>query len=273
MKIDKNDLESICRAVRYKLAEVSCKTGTPHLGSCLSAVELLVTLYWQYLRIEPSTLADPNRDYFLLGKGHAASLLYTVLAYRGFYEPQLLLEHGKDNSMFEEHPGMKAPPGVETPSGSLGHALSLATGMALTTKIKNMQNQFYVLVGDGELNEGTNWEAAMFAAKHKLDNLVLVVDFNKLQGTGRSCDIMELEFLDAKFSAFGWHVERINGHNLDEINTAYNSASSCTGKPSVIVADTLKGAGVSFMEDDNNWHYRIPTLEELDVIAQELNIQ
>jgi len=267
-----NELDSISRSIRHKLVDVSNKTKTPHLGSSLSAVDLLVMLYWRYINISPNDPSSSERDYFLLGKGHAASALYTVLAYRGFFSKECLYEHGCDNSKFEEHPGIHSPLGVEMPSGSLGHALSLATGMALTAKIKKQTNRFIALLGDGELNEGTNWEALMFAAKHQLDNLVVIVDFNKLQGTGRSCDIMQLESLDDKFSAFGWKVFRIDGHDLNSIDNAYKSALSFKGGPVAIIADTIKGKGISFMEDDNNWHYRIPTEDEVSLAAKELNV-
>lgn len=267
-----NQLKNLRKEIRYKLVEVSHFTKTPHLGSCLSSVDLLITLYWRILNLYPDNPKHAERDYFLLGKGHAASALYTVLAYRGFFNIDKLMEHGKDNSAFEEHPGVNAPPGVEAVSGSLGHALSLATGMAKAAKIQDLGNTFYVLVGDGELNEGTIWEAAMFAPAHQLSNLVLVIDFNKLQGTGESCNIMQLEPLDEKFKSFGWFVKRVNGHCLTELEDAFNQCKLQQNKPSVVIADTIKGAGISFMEGDNNWHYRIPSQEELPIIADELGI-
>lgn len=257
--------------IRYTLCEVSSKTKTPHLGSCLSGVELLTALYWHELNIDPNQPNKTDRDYFLLSKGHAASLLYTTLAYRGFFAIDDLLQHGKTGSSFEEHPGIHAPAGVENVSGSLGHALSLATGMALSCKIQQQANRFYVLMGDGELNEGTVWEAAMFAAGQRLNNLVAIIDFNKLQGTGQSCDIMHLEPLHEKWRAFGWHVIRIDGHDMAAIQQALVSARSIR-QPVCIIADTIKGKGISFMENDNNWHYRIPTAQELTVIQAELGL-
>lgn len=266
-----NVVNQLTAQIRYTLCEVSAKTKTPHLGSCLSGVELLTALYWHELNIDPQQPAKADRDYFLLSKGHAASLLYTTLAYRGFFPVADLLQHGKTGSRFEEHPGVHAPAGVENVSGSLGHALSLATGMALSCKIKQQPNRFYVLMGDGELNEGTVWEAAMFAAGQSLDNLVTIIDFNKLQGTGASCDIMHLEPLHEKWAAFGWHVERIKGHDLSAIRQALSNARQ-QHKPVCIIADTIKGKGISFMENDNNWHYRIPTADELLVIQAELGL-
>ena len=268
---DFDELINICRHIRYKLVEVSSKTTTPHLASCLSAVELLVGLYWTRLTHFPKAPKHPARDYFLLGKGHAASLLYAVLAYRGFFDISRLIEHGSDGSPFEEHPGVNAPAGVEAVSGSLGHALSMAVGMAKAAKIRGLANHFFVLLGDGELNEGTIWEAAMVSASHDLNNLTVMVDFNKLQGTGRSCEIMALEPLEQKFRAFGWCVYRINGNDIAAVTAALCRANE-TSQPVAIIADTVKGAGVSFMEDDNNWHYRIPTQQELSDVAKELGL-
>lgn len=265
-------LEDICKRIRLTLCQVSQQTKTPHLGSCLSSVELMTALYWNELNIYPENPNHHKRDYFGLSKGHAASLLYTILAYRGYFEVDELFNHGKTGSRFEEHPGINAPLGTELVSGSLGHALGQFTGMALAAKIQNKDNRFYVLMGDGELNEGTVWEAAMFAANQRLNNLVAIVDFNKWQGTGRSEEIFHLEPLEQKWQAFGWHAIRINGHNLEDIQQAFAQANDLNDKPVAIIADTIKGAGVSFMEDDNNWHYRIPTEEEVNVIKEELGL-
>ncbi len=262
----------LIKNIRYTLCEVSSKTKTPHLGSCLSSVEILTALYWGELNIDPQQPRAADRDYFLLSKGHAASVLYTTLAYRGFFAVSTLLEHGSTGSKLEEHPGIHAPEGVENVSGSLGHALSMATGMALSARIQNLSNRFYVLMGDGELNEGSIWEAAMFAAGAKLSNLVAIVDFNKLQGTGESCEIMHLEPLEEKWRAFGWHAIRVNGHDLQAIQQAFQQARM-QEKPVCIIADTIKGKGISFMENDNNWHYRIPTTDELVLIKQELGLK
>ncbi|KAF7774125.1 transketolase [Pseudoalteromonas citrea] len=265
------DITTISSKMRHTLCDVSSKTKTPHLGSCLSAIDILAVLYWKVMRIDPQQPNARDRDYFLLGKGHAASALYTTLAYRGFFDIEALYEHGKTNSRFEEHPGVNAPSGVETVSGSLGHALSLAAGMALSCKLQNMPNHFYVLMGDGELNEGTIWEAAMFAAGKQLDNLVAIVDFNKLQGTGESCQIMHLEPLEKKWSAFGWHTIRLDGHDPCALELALKEAKLMS-KPVCIVADTVKGKGISFMENDNNWHYRIPKSDEVDMAKKELEL-
>lgn len=262
-------IDNLAESIRFTLCDVSNKTKTPHLGSCLSSVEILVSLYWKVMNIDPKAPDAEDRDYFLLGKGHAANVLYTTLAYRGYFDIEELYSHGKDNSDFEEHPGVAPPKGVEHISGSLGHALPVATGMALSSKIKSSSNKFYALIGDGELNEGTIWEAALFAAKHNLSNLVAIVDFNKLQGTGPSCEIMQLEPLEKKWEAFGWNTIRVDGHDIDALTQAFVSSNN-QNKPTCIIADTIKGKGISFMEGDNNWHYRIPNDNELISIEKEL---
>lgn len=267
-----NELQIISNKIRHTICEVSQQTGTPHLGSSLSCVDILTVLYWNVLNIDPKNATLSDRDYFLLSKGHASSALYTALAYKGFYDISELYEHGKTNSAFEEHAGKNAPPGVEVVSGSLGHSLSIAAGMALAANIKGEDNRFYVLMGDGELNEGTIWEAAMFAAGKELNNLVAIVDFNKLQGTGESCEIMHLEPLHEKWEAFGWQTYRVDGHDHNALQQAMEAARSAN-KPVCIIADTVKGKGVSFMENDNNWHYRIPTADEVDTAAEELGIR
>jgi transketolase len=223
------------------------------------------------MRVMPDDPDYPQRDYFLLGKGHAASALYTTLAYRGYFEPELLYQHGQTGSCFEEHPGVNAPPGVESVSGSLGHALSLATGMALSSKLHGNENRFFALMGDGELNEGSVWEAAMFAPARGLNNLIAIVDFNKLQGTGISTEIMSLEPLHEKWRAFGWHIERLDGHDLNGLITVFDKIRS-VDRPVCIIADTIKGKGISFMENDNNWHYRIPTSDEVAQVKMELGV-
>ena len=265
-----NNAKFIIGSIRQQLVAVSNRNKVPHLACSLSSVEILYALYFNIMRIRPEQPDWSQRDRFLLGKGHAAAVLYSVLGHRGYFDQERVFELGQNGSEFEEHPGKHAPAGVENISGSLGHALGLATGMAKAAKLTQSPAHFYVLVGDGELNEGTNWEAAMFAPAHKLDNLTLIVDFNKLQGTGKSCDIMQLEDMKAKWQAFGWSTSRIDGHNVDALTDALDSAQIYPGKPRAIVADTVKGAGVSFMADDNNWHYRIPTAEEVQQVAQEL---
>lgn len=258
--------------IRNQLVEISLRNKVPHLACSLSCVDILYTLYFQIMNIKPKEPEWTGRDRFLLGKGHAAAALYSVLGFRGYYPKEDVFQIGQNGSAFEEHPGLNSPPGVENISGSLGHALGLATGMAKAAKLTGSNSHFYVLLGDGELNEGTNWEAAMFAPAHQLDNLTVVVDFNKLQGTGRSCDIMQLEPLHEKWQSFGWHTHRVNGHDNDSLVRVLSKNNRVTGKPTAVIADTVKGAGVDFMADDNNWHYRIPTQQELELVRKQLEL-
>lgn len=255
--------------IRFDLVRISNQKGVPHLACALSCVDILTVLYWQVMEINPDDPHMQTRDIFYLGKGHAAAALYTTLAHRGFFSPDLLNRLGDDGSPLEEHPGVNAPAGVEHVSGSLGHALSLATGRALASKIKGNSNRHYVLIGDGETNEGTVWEAALFAPAHQLNNLVVIIDFNKLQGTGRSCEIMSLEPMEQKWQSFGWQTVRIDGHDVRQLKNAFEQAHQST-KPFAIIADTIKGKGISFMQDDNNWHYRIPTEAEVELAKLEL---
>lgn len=267
-----NSEQQTIASIRRQLVEVSLRNKIPHLACSLSSVEILYSLYFHIMNIEPEHPSLPERDRLLLGKGHAAAVLYSVLAHRGYFPQEQVFELGQNGSAFEEHPGKDSPPGVENISGSLGHALGLAAGMAKAAKLKQSQAHFYALVGDGELNEGTVWEAAMFAPAHGLDNLTVIVDFNKLQGTGRSCDIMQIEPLEEKWQAFGWNTSRIDGHDCRQLRAALVPSQREAGKPTAIIADTIKGAGVSFMADDNNWHYRIPTQDELHQVEKELGL-
>jgi transketolase len=259
--------------LRKRLVTTSANAKIPHLGSCLSCVELLVQLYWQELRIDPLNPEDPDRDRFLLSKGHGAPILFQVLAERGFYPMERLEDFGKPGSVFHEHPPKPGYiPGIEAATGSLGHGLPMALGMALAARIQKRPTRCYALLGDGECNEGSIWEAAMLAAAQKVDTLTAIVDFNKWQATGRSQEVMALDPLAVKWEAFGWHALEIDGHDFNAIDQALESARAETTRPSVIVAHTVKGKGISFMEDDNNWHYRTPNAQELDAALAELEL-
>ncbi len=267
----KKDLSRVAHTIRHRTIETSARAKIPHLGSCLSCVELLTALYWQELSIDPKAPDSPDRDRFVLSKGHGAPVLFQVLAERGFFPVEKLSEFGQPGSVFHEHPPKPGYiPGVEAATGSLGHGLPMALGMAVAQRIQGIQNRCYTLLSDGECNEGSIWEAAMFAAGQNVDHLTAIIDYNKWQATGRSQDVMALEPLAAKWEAFGWHAQQIDGHDFEAINKALDAARSETKKPSVIVADTIKGKGVSFMEDDNNWHYRTPNAEELAAALTEL---
>lgn len=266
------ELSRVAHTIRKRTIETSAKAKIPHLGSCLSCVELLTALYWQEMKINPKKPDSPDRDRFILSKGHGAPVLFQVLAERGFFPVERLSEFGEPGSVFHEHPPKPGYiPGVEAATGSLGHGLPMALGMAVAQRIQGRQNRCYALLSDGECNEGSIWEAAMFASGQSVHHLTAIVDYNKWQATGRSQEVLGLEPLAGKWEAFGWHTQQIDGHDFEAINKALAAARSETKRPSVIVADTIKGKGVSFMEDDNNWHYRTPNAEELAEALAELD--
>jgi len=264
------ELAAISRRIRARIVEMSHVAETPHLGSSLSCVDMLVAAYWGALRVDPARPLDPNRDRFILSKGHAATALYAVLAERGFFDPKLLDTYNEDGAALPEHPGLQCVPGVEAATGSLGHGLPIALGMALAARIQDRPARCLVLMSDGECEEGSVWEAAMFAPAPKLDTVTVMIDYNKWQATGRSDEIMALAPLAEKWRAFGWDACEVDGHDLDALLAALRREPDGTGRPRAIVCHTVKGKGVSFMEDDNNWHYRIPTAEEVEKARVEL---
>ena len=272
MTATRQQLEQIARALRFRTVRTSHLSGTPHLGSCLSCVDLLVYLYWRVLRIDPRKPLADERDRFILSKGHAAPVLFQVLAERGFFPVEDLESYGMDGSVFGEHP--PAPrylPGIEAATGSLGHGLPMGLGMALAARIRGAGYRTYVVLSDGECNEGSVWEAALMAAAQKVGTLTVFVDYNKWQATARSNEVLGLAPLAAKWGAFGWAVHEIDGHDFSAIEAAI-SATDDLYRPKIVIAHTVKGKGVSFMEDDNNWHYRIPSADEVRKAAVELQI-
>lgn len=262
--------EEISIKVRKTILEIIYKTKSPHIGPSFSIVEILVALYFKHLNILPDDPLNPDRDKFILSKGHACATLYAVLAERGFINKEDLKGFAVNGGSFEQHPNIDLIKGIEVSSGSLGHGLSIGTGMALAGKVDNKQCRVYVLLGDGELNEGSVWEAVMFAAHHKLNNLVALVDYNKIQALGCTRDIIDLEPLSEKWQCFGWNVQDIDGHNYEQISKSLNCLS--TEKPNVIILHTVKGKGVSFMEDKLLWHYRAPDDKEYSLALTELHI-
>lgn len=257
-------LQERARLLRWRIIETSHKAGIPHLGSCLSCVDILTALYFSVLRIDPKDSRSETRDRFILSKGHGAPALFQVLAMRGFYSERLLESYGEDGGIFAEHP--PAPdylPGIEAATGSLGHGLPLGLGMALAGRVQKQDYNVYVVLSDGECNEGSVWESALLAAAQQVKNLCVVIDFNKWQATGRSCKVMALEPLVDKWKAFGWDAREVDGHNMVELLEALNQFPSHSNKPTAIIAHTVKGKGVSFMEDNNDWHYRTPSPEDL----------
>lgn len=269
---ESTDLDLITRQLRLRLIQMSHAAGTPHLGSALSCVEILVAAYWNTLRIDPSQPDAHDRDRFILSKGHAASALYAVLAERGFFPRDWLETFAQHGSRLAEQPAPRCAPGVELATGSLGHGLPVGVGMALAARIQKRDYRVVVCLSDGECNEGTVWEAALFAPAQRLNQLAVVVDYNKWQATGRSNEVMSLPPLRDKWAAFGWNAVEVDGHDLGALTAALRSVPSSCGKPTAIIAHTIKGKGVPFMEDDNNWHYRIPKAEEVAKAAQALGL-
>ena len=268
------ELENISNRLRKRIIETGARSKIPHIGSCLSCIDLLVYLYWQELKIYPNNPTFETRDRFLLSKGHGAPALFQVLAEKGFFEKEKIREFGKPGSFFHEHPP-KPPyiPGIEAATGSLGHGFPMALGMAVSAKLKKKEYRCFAMLSDGECNEGSIWEAALLAPSLRLNNLIAIVDFNKWQATGRSEEIMSLKPFNSKWKAFGWNVVEIDGHDFISMNQAFKKAKLENTKPTAIIAHTIKGKGVSFMEDNNNWHYRIPNEKELKLAMEELDLK
>ena len=266
------ELENIAKKLRLAVITMSHAAQTAHLAGSLSCVDIVTALYWRFLKIDPNNPMDPLRDRFILSKGHAASTQYAALAMRGFFDLELLNTFAQDGSALAEHPGPQCVPGIEAATGSLGHGLSMGLGFALAAKLNKQTYRVWVVLSDGECNEGTVWEAAMFAPAQNLGNVTAIVDFNKWQATSRSTETLALEPLADKWRAFGWGVREINGHDMSAIVDALAQSTTSQNTPQVIVAHTTKGKGVSFMEDDNNWHYRAPTIEEVEKARIELGL-
>ena len=246
----------------------SAKAGHP--GGSLSAADMFTFLYFEEMNIDPKDPAKEDRDRFVLSKGHVAPGLYSTLANRGFFDVEDLKTLRHTGSFLQGHPDMKGVPGVDMSSGSLGQGLSAAVGMALGAKLQNKTNRVYCLTGDGELEEGQIWEAAMFAGHRKLDNLVVFIDNNNLQIDGSLDEVCSPNPIDKKFEAFNFYVQVINGNDFDEIATALKNAREHKGQPAAIVAKTLKGKGVSYMENSCGWHGKAPNTEEYEIAMAEL---
>jgi transketolase len=270
--VDMKQIEQIARELRGTVIELTHQAKPAHLASALSCIDILAVLYWSVLKIDPAQPLAEDRDRFILSKGHAALALYSVLAKRGFCSNETLQTFNNNGGKLAEHPGPQCIPGVEAATGSLGHGLPIGNGLALAARLSGRSNRVFVLLSDGECNEGSVWEAAMFAGKQKLSNLCAIVDFNKWQATGRSQEILALDPLPEKWQAFGWDTVRLDGHDMTKLQATLADMPRKSGKPLAIIADTVKGKGVSFMEDDNNWHYRVPTSEEVLAAKRELGL-
>lgn len=235
-----------------------------HIGSILSIADILAVLYHDFLNVNPNDPRWSERDRFILSKGHAGAGVYAALALRGFFPEDMLLEHYQDGSIFSGHVSHKGVPGVEFSTGSLGHGFPVATGMAYAAKLASQQHRVCVLMSDGELDEGSNWEAAIFAAHHRLNQLIVIIDANNLQSLDTVSNTLNLEPLSDKWQSFGWHVQDIDGNNIADISAALSQCQNEPSKPHCIIARTTKGKGVPFMENEVLWHYRSPNQEELD---------
>ncbi len=257
--------------VRMGIVEGVFNAKSGHPGGSLSVADILTYLYFSEMRIDPKNPADENRDRFVLSKGHTAPALYACLAHRGFFPVEELKTLRKTGSMLQGHPSMRKTPGVDMSTGSLGQGISTAVGMALGGKISGKDFRVYTVLGDGEIQEGQVWEAAMYASAKGLDNLVAVVDNNNLQIDGTVAQVNSPYPIPEKFKAFGWNVIEICAHSFDEIEAAFAAAKEFKGKPTAIIAKSIKGKGVSFMEDQCSWHGKAPSAEEYEQAMSELN--
>ena len=265
------DLKRIAAQARCLAMDMVYRAASGHIGGSLSAMDILTELYFDQLRIDPAKPGDPDRDRFVLSKGHCTPALYPVLALRGYFPLERLQEFRRIDGNLSGHAEMKHVPGVDMSTGSLGQGLSTAVGMALAARLDQKDYRVYALMGDGEIEEGQIWEAAMAAAKYGLGNLCGIVDVNGLQIDGPTASVMPSEPLDEKFAAFGWNVVGCDGHDFDDLAQAFRAATACSDKPTVILARTVKGKGVSFMENQAGWHGKAPNQEQYETAKAELD--
>ena len=263
-------LTRVSTDIRKKLIRMIFTAKGGHIGGSLSSVDILASLFFHVMRYDPARPDLPDRDRFILSKGHSVEGYYCTLAMAGFFPEAKLEEYGTFGTMLYGHPTLKVP-GVEIPSGSLGHGLAVGVGMALAAKRDGKSTRVFVLMGDGEQGEGSVWEAAMAAAHYRLDNLVAVIDNNNLQISGPVDSVMRTASLQDKYAAFGWAVRRVDGHDFGDLNAAFDTAPWTGGQPSLVLAHTIKGRGASFMENDAAWHHKTPTREELEHAIDELD--
>ncbi len=264
------NLKALSYKLRQDVIDIIMAGKAGHIGGDMSVMETMVALYFHTMNISPENQDDPNRDMFVLSKGHCVESLYAVLAEKGFFPlEQVLKEYSKFGSKFIGHPNNKLP-GIEMNSGSLGHGLAVAVGMALGEKMDNRDARVYVVMGDGELAEGSVWEGAMSATQYKLDNLCAVVDRNRLQISGTTEEVMHQDSVEERFAAFGWNVLSVDGNDVDAMIAAFDEAKTVKGKPTLVVANTTKGKGSSVMENKASWHHHVPSAEEYEQIMKDL---
>lgn len=264
------ELQGIARTTRRQIIEMITAAKSGHPGGSLSAVEILVTLYFDVMRHDSANPQWPDRDRIILSKGHAAPVLYSVMAQQGYVPADQLNTLRKLGSIYQGHPDVRFIPALEASTGSLGQGLSIGLGMGLAARMDGRPSRTYVIFGDGEIQEGQVWEAAMFGPYHKVDNVVCIVDYNRIQLDGFVKDILDLEPLTDKWKAFGWHVIDVDGHNIPALQAAFKEAEETKGKPTCLIAHTVKGKGVSFMENNPKYHGVAPTEQEKELALQEI---
>lgn len=265
-----NKVKDMAKAMRVDIVEAIAEAGSGHPGGSLSCTDILATLYFDKMKIDPQNPSWADRDRVVLSKGHAAPALYAALAEKGYFDKAALHTLRKNDSFLQGHPDMKGTTGVDISTGSLGQGLSAANGMALAGRLNNQDYYVYVILGDGEIQEGQVWEAAMSSAHYKLDHVIAFLDFNGLQIDGTNDEVMGVNPVDDKFRSFGWDVQVIDGHDCDAIAAAVDAAKQAVGKPSVIICKTVKGKGVSFMENVGGWHGTAPNAEQAKAALEEL---
>ena len=268
--MDQKHYEELAAKVRIDVIRAIHSAGSGHPGGSLSAADIVTALYFKEMNIDPADPAKADRDKFILSKGHAGPVQYAALAERGYYPVSEMMTLRKLGSKFQGHPNMHKVPGIEMSTGSLGQGISVSVGMALANKMDENPGRVYTLLGDGELQEGIVWEAAMSAAHYGLDNLVAIVDWNGLQIDGKTADVMPTAPVDKKFEAFNWNVLTVDGHDCAAVADALEQAKAAQGRPTVILARTVKGKGVSFMENNAGWHGKAPNDEQYEQAMAEL---
>lgn len=255
--------------IRENILDMVYRAKAGHIGGDFSVCDILVSLYYLHMNVSPQDMDNPNRDRFILSKGHSVEALYCVLADKGFFPKEDLETFSAFGSKYIGHPNNKVN-GIEMNSGSLGHGLSVAVGMAIAAKMDNAPYRVYTVMGDGELAEGSVWEGAMAAGHYKLDNLTAVIDRNRLQISGTTEEVMTQDSQEERWDSFGWNVIKAKGNDINDLDRAFNEAKACKGKPSIIIAETVKGCGVSFMENSAKWHHKVPSDEEYAMAKAEL---
>lgn len=271
--MQKSNYKKIATDIRKKVLKMKLTTKGSHIGGAFSCIDILTMLYFKILHINPKKPKDQNRDRFILSKGHAASALYATLVQRGFAPEEALKQYCQDGSTIAGHAMRDSIPGVEVSTGSLGHGLSIGIGMAVAAKRDGRKNRVFVMLSDGECDEGSVWEGALFSSHHRLDNLVAIIDYNKIQSFGTTREVLDLEPFSKKWESFGWQVKEVNGHDFKDLEKVFLKLPVKKDFPTVIIAHTVKGKGVSFMEHELKWHYKNPDEEQYQIALKELEKQ